>query len=196
MNCRGVSRRLSAFIDNDLSPGIRQSVEEHLRVCRPCARRLEELEAIVASARNLPPLEVSAGLKERILAAIPWSPRPVLLTRGIGLKFALAGSAFAAAAVLVFLLAGPRQSTEIAAPGGMGMQGGSGVAVQADSTGNVDFTENPRMKIQSFPVPEGAESLFMAEEDSLLLADSTSKIDEYVMPVIDKDREKVVNVKF
>ena len=76
------------------------------------------------------------------------------------------------------------------------MQGGSGVAVQADSTGNVDFTENPRMKIQSFPVPEGAESLFMAEEDSLLLADSTSKIDEYVMPVIDKDREKVVNVKF
>jgi hypothetical protein len=196
MNCRGVSRRLSAFIDNDLSPGIRQSVEEHLRVCRPCARRLEELEAIVASARTLPPLELSAGLKERILATIPWSPRPVLLTRGIRVKFALAGSAFAAAAVLVLLLAGPRQSTEMAAPGGIGTHDGQGIAVQADSAGSMDFTDNPRMKIESFPVPEGAESLFMAEDDSLLLADSTSRIDEFVMPVIDKDREKVVNVKF
>jgi hypothetical protein len=196
MNCRGVSRRLSAYIDNDLSPGIRQSVEEHLRSCRQCARRLAELEAIIASARNLPPLEVSAGFKERIMNAIRWNPKPVLGMRGIRLRFALAGTAFATAAVLVFLLSGPRPSTETTPPVFDQAQTGADFSEQVDSAAGPDFTVDPRVKIQSFPVPEGAESLILSEEDSLLLADSMSRIDEYVLPVINKGREKKVNVKF
>jgi hypothetical protein len=196
MNCRGVSRRLSAYIDSDLSPGIRQSVEEHLRTCRQCARKLEELEAIIASARSLPPLEVSAGFRERILTAIRWNPKPVLAMRGIRLRLALGSTAFAAAAVAVFLLSGPTPSTETFTPGNNDVQPGASFSEQADSTGDIDFTDDPRIKIKSFPVPDRAESLMLTEEDSLLLADSTSRIDEYVMPMRDKARENVVNVKF
>lgn len=193
MNCRGVSRRLSAYIDNDLSPGIRLSVEEHLRACRRCARRLAELEAIIVSARNLPPLEVSAGLKERILSAVNWRPKPVLRMSGIRLRFALAGTAFATAAVLVFVLAGPATMNQ--APGGEGKQTEAAIDEMQEPDADLDFTDDPRIKIHSFPVPEGAEGLIPSAEDSLLLADSTSRIDEFVLPVIDNTKENV-NVKF
>jgi hypothetical protein len=193
MNCRGVSRRLSAYIDDDLSPGIKRSVDEHLRACRPCARRLAELEAIITSARNLPPLEVSVGLKERILSALNQRPKPVLGIRGIRLRFALAGTAFATAAVLVFVLAGPGPVSE--APDQDATRTEADASEQREPDADLDFTDDPRIKIQAFPVPEGAEGLIPSEEDSLLLADSTSRIDEFVLPVIDKTKENV-NVKF
>lgn len=193
MNCRGVSRRLSTYIDGDLSPGIKQSVEEHLQSCRSCRRKLAELRAIVMAARNMPSLEVSGGFKERVLAAVREGQESSLRLGVVRLRFALAGAAFVTAAALVFFLTGP-QSSSVMTPG-------SGEKIQADSRQQtdepaaVDFTDDPRIKIESFPVPEGAANAALTHDDSLLLADSASRIDEFILPVIEKSRENV-NVKF
>jgi anti-sigma factor RsiW len=193
MNCRGVSRRLSTYIDGDLSPGIKQSVEEHLQSCRSCRRKLAELKAIVMAARSMPSLEVSSGFKERVLAAVHEGQESLLRLGPVRLRFALAGAAFVTAAALVFFVAGP-QSSSVTAPG-------SGEKIQADSQqpadapAAVDFTDDPRIKIEAFPVPEGAANAALTHDDSLLLADSASRIDEFILPVIEKSRENV-NVKF
>jgi len=195
MNCRGVSRRLSAYIDNDLSPGIRQSVEEHLQSCRSCRQKLAELKAIVTAAHNMPPLKVSGGFKERVLAAVHDGGKSSLRLGAVRLRFALAGAAFVTAAALVFFFAGPPSSSVITSGSGEKVQITTDSQEQTDAPAALDFTDDPRIKIESFPVPEGAASMDLTHDDSLLLADSASRIDEFILPVIEKSRENV-NVKF
>lgn len=36
ISCRDVFRELSAYIDNDIDPGLRRRIEEHLAQCRHC----------------------------------------------------------------------------------------------------------------------------------------------------------------
>ncbi len=195
MNCRGASRRLSAYIDNDLSPGIRQSVEEHLQSCRSCRRKLAELKAIVMAARNMPPLKVSGGFKERVLAAVHEGQKSSLRSGAVRLRLALAGAAFVTAAALVFFLAGPQSSSVITSGSGEKIQITTDSQEQTDAPAALDFTDDPRIKIKSFPVPEGAANADLTHDDSLLVADSASRIDEFILPVIEKSRENV-NVKF
>lgn len=198
MNCRGVSRRLSAYIDSDLSPGIRQSVDEHLQSCRSCKQKLAELRAIVIAAHNMPPLKVSGGFKERVLAVVhegrggsPWRSGTVRL------RLAMAGAGFVTAAALVFFLAGPPFSSVTTSGPGEKNQITTDSQEQVVAPAGLDFTDDPRIKIESFPVPEGAASIDLIRDDSLLVADSTSRIDEFILPVVEKSREKVnVNVTF
>ncbi|MEE8417938.1 MAG: zf-HC2 domain-containing protein [candidate division Zixibacteria bacterium] len=197
MNCRGASRRLSAYIDNDLSPGIRQSVDEHLQSCRSCKQKLAELRAIVIAAHNMPPLKVSGGFKERVLAVVyegrgsPWRSETVRL------RLAMAGAGFVTAAALVFFLAGPPFSSVTTSGPGEKSQITTDSQEQVVAPAGLDFTDDPRIKIESFPVPEGAASMDLIRDDSLFLADSTSRIDEFILPVVEKSREKVnVNVTF
>lgn len=195
MNCRGASRRLSAYIDDDLSPGIRQSVEEHLQSCGPCRRKLAELTAVVTAARNMPQLRVSSGFKGRVLAAVHEGRKSSLRLGTVRLRFALAGAAFATVAALVFFLAGPQSSSVITSSSSEKVQTSTDSQEQTDAPAALDFTDDPRIKIESFPVPEGAANADLTHDDSLLLADSASRIDEFVLPVIEKTRENV-NVKF
>jgi hypothetical protein len=195
MNCRGASRRLSAYIDDDLSPGIKQSLEEHLQSCRSCRRKLAELKAIVMAARNMPPLEVSSGFKEQVLAAVRERQESSLRLGVVRLRFVLAGAAFVTAAALVFFLAGPQSSSVITSGSDENVQVTTDSQEKTDAPAAVDFTDDPRIKIESFPVPEGAAGVDLTHADSLLLADSASRIDEFILPVIEKSRENV-NVKF
>lgn len=195
MNCRGVSRRLSAYIDKDLSPGIRQSVEEHLQTCRSCKQKLAELKAIVVAAHSMPPMKVSGGFKERVLAAVHDGSRSSLGLKAIRLRLALAGTGFVTAAALVFFLAGPPSSSVVTSGTGAKIQVTTDSQGQTDAPAAHDFTDDPRIKIESFPVPEGAANIDLTLNDSLLLADSTSRFDEFILPVIEKSRENV-NVKF
>ena len=195
MNCRGASRRLSAYIDNDLSPGIRQSVDEHLQSCRSCKQKLAELRAIVIAAHNMPSLKISGGFKERVLAVVhegrelPWRSGTVRL------RLAMAGAGFVTAAALVFFLAGPPFLSVTTSGSGEKNQITTDSQGQADAPAALDFTNDPRVKIKSFPVPEGAASKDLTHDDSLLLADSASRFDEFILPEVEKSRENV-NVKF
>ncbi len=195
MNCRGVSRRLSTYIDNDLSPGIRQSVEEHLQSCRSCKQKLAELRAIVIAAHNMPPLKVSGGFKKRVLATVHEGGKLQWKLGTVRLRLALAGAGFVTAAVLVFFLAGPPFSSVTISGSGEKNQITTDSQGQANAPAIPDFTEDPRIKIESFPVPEEAANIDLTHDDSLLFADSTSRIDEFILPVVEKSRENV-NVKF
>jgi len=194
MNCRGVSRRLSAYIDDELSPGIRESMAEHLGICASCARKHADLQAISEAARNLPPLEVSEGFKERVLASSRSGQEKIGIFYGFRSKAVLAGMAFVATAAAVFFVVGPQSSSIIPA-----IPGPEASAEAPHSGGEpsatLDFVDDPTVKIESFPVPEGARVGDLTKEDSLLLADSTSKTDEFILPVMEKTKENV-NIKF
>lgn len=70
------SDRLSAYLDDELSPAERQAVDAHLGVCTACTEELEGLRRVIAAARALPaerPLASDAwpGIRERISASPP-----------------------------------------------------------------------------------------------------------------------------
>ena len=47
---------LSAYVDGRVSPDERRRLEEHLRSCPACTRKLEGLRTVVAELRQLPPV--------------------------------------------------------------------------------------------------------------------------------------------
>ncbi len=176
MNCRGVSRRLSAYIDNDLSPGIRDAVEEHLNSCILCKRRLTELETIVNAARNLVPLSVSEGFAQRVMTLVfaqHNSREAVVFLRN---KIALASVGFMVAAAAIFLILGP-SSRKISSSTYSAQEGPS-----VGFPGIPDFYAHPETKLYSFPIPENAMTDQLSREDSSSTTDSTSRIDQFVFP--------------
>jgi anti-sigma factor (TIGR02949 family) len=72
LSCGDVLDRLSDYLDEDLAPADRASVEEHLRGCEGCARFGGELRSTVRALRahlsrgeKVPP-----RLKQRLLDAL------------------------------------------------------------------------------------------------------------------------------
>jgi hypothetical protein len=57
---------LSAFLDEELAPAERRDVATHLAACASCARHLQELAAVDALARDLPPVDAPAGYLEAL----------------------------------------------------------------------------------------------------------------------------------
>jgi hypothetical protein len=145
----------------------------------------------------MPPLKVSGGFKERVLTVVhegrelPWRSGTARL------RLAMAGAGFVTAAALVFFLAGPPFSSVTTSGSGEKNQITTDSQGQAHAPADLDFTDDPRIKIKSFPVPEGAANIDLIRDDSLLVADSTSRIDEFILPVVERSREKVnVNITF
>ncbi len=189
MNCRGVSRRLSAFIDDDLSPGIKQAVDEHLACCAKCKRRMTELETIVRAAHELPSLNISQGFSERVVQAVHSRKESSFVLGAIRFRFVFAGASFVATALVVFFLIGPKSGLN---------DSSSFASKQARPSLNAtapDFYTNPGMKVDSFPVPESAMKRDLSGLDSLMMADTSSRIDEFILPEVQKAKENV-NVKF
>ena len=62
--------RLSALLDDELSPAERVAVERHLRECEACARVLDELRGVVARASRLADLPPREDLWPEIEARI------------------------------------------------------------------------------------------------------------------------------
>jgi anti-sigma factor RsiW len=90
---------LCAFLDGALRPGERAPVEAHLAACPPCAGEAQSLSETRALLRALPmaPAPRSFALRAPLVPArrLVWGP-----------ALALRGTAFAALAVLVLLVAG------------------------------------------------------------------------------------------
>src|SRR5512138_1383876 len=176
MNCRGVSRRLSAYIDDNLSPGIREAVEEHLNTCVPCRRQLAEFEAIVNAARNLAPLSISDGFAQRVVALVS-SQETARETFGfLRNRLTLAGVGFMVAAMAIFFILGP--TSRNLTPYQPVAQEGTAVGFPGVS----DFSTHPETKVYSFPVPENTENSQLSSADSILKADSASWIDGLIIP--------------
>jgi len=63
MNCRDVKNRLSAYLDNAISPELSESIQKHLEICPDCQRESDELSqaysflVLWSSEENIPSLE-------------------------------------------------------------------------------------------------------------------------------------------
>lgn len=110
MTCRGVRRRLSAYLEGDLAGKLARTVELHLLACGACAERRRSLERSLELLSDLPRLEAAGGIAPRVLALLElesrgpglallfrpaWAARPLFLP-----------SLVPAALVLVAILAG------------------------------------------------------------------------------------------
>ncbi len=67
MSCRGITRRLSAFVDEDLGPAERRKVEQHLGSCRRCAEHLESLRSALLLLSGAPALRSDESIAARVL---------------------------------------------------------------------------------------------------------------------------------
>ena len=94
--------RLSLYLDGELAAAARTEVESHLRGCSACARHLEELAAVDATARELPvpaPPGYFDSLPARVRARLP---PPRRKAPPVWVWAAAAGLALAALTPLMF----------------------------------------------------------------------------------------------
>jgi anti-sigma factor RsiW len=185
MNCRGASRRLSAYIDNNLSPGIKQGVEEHLQHCVVCKRRLTEFQAIVAAAQQLTPLAVSSGFEDRVIEAVRSRQETHEILSGLRYRLTLAGVAFMVTSAAIFFIVGPPSSSVV------NSFSGRPDSSTLNSAQAFDFYAHPEAKIKSFPVPEGGDQGKFAGQENLVPADSIRRGNFNVMPNLQRVNENI-----
>jgi Putative zinc-finger len=66
MNCEQVWREISNYIDGDVDPGLRSSMDEHFRTCQKCASVLVGTRNVVALYGDERMLEAPAGFGRRL----------------------------------------------------------------------------------------------------------------------------------
>jgi anti-sigma factor RsiW len=78
VDCNQVQPLLAAFADNELDLVRQLEIEQHLRTCGECARRVESLRARQAAlARSLPRYAAPAGMADRLRAAVHAEATPL-----------------------------------------------------------------------------------------------------------------------
>ena len=77
LSCGQVLDRLSDYLDDELGPDVRGTVEEHLRGCDGCARFGGEFRATVRALRDhlLASPSPPSRLRDRLAEAIDREPR-------------------------------------------------------------------------------------------------------------------------
>lgn len=69
MNHQQIQRELSAYLDNELTPAVREQIEAHLRSCDECADMLSAFQTNRQRVTNIE-CRVPATLKETVMAKI------------------------------------------------------------------------------------------------------------------------------
>ncbi len=104
MNCQEVEHDLSAYVDGELSAPVRSAVDEHLKTCPHCQKRVAELKQLAAGLAALPetqpPSEFLTAVRWKIVRGeepsdLSWQE---MLFRSVWLRLSLA------TAILVALL--------------------------------------------------------------------------------------------
>jgi len=95
---------LSAYLDGRLSPDRSRRLDEHLRSCDPCRRRLADLRALAEALREMPeaPVPRSFALTPSQVRAV----RPVRPYAPVGRLYPVFRNAAAAALLLLFASVG------------------------------------------------------------------------------------------
>ncbi len=111
MKCRTVRRRLSSFLDGDLSFQEARSVDEHIAACPECRKQLSDLrlvsEAVGQLPRLTPAVSIASEIRDRLdvesrgpgLALLfrpAWRARPLMLPSLIPAALLLVASVSAA----------------------------------------------------------------------------------------------------
>ncbi len=168
MDCRKVSQKLFAYIEDDLTPVEKNGLEEHLKICGFCQRKLADCKLLMAATKEIEPLSPGPHFVNRVLCAINQKRRPIELLTDWKYRLTLSGMAFAIAACLTFFIVGPPTSNwEMSTPR------------IKDTPSFSNQVENPGVQ-KGFPVPENILKRDMALVGKII-TDSTIH-DSIVLP--------------
>lgn len=183
MNCRKVSRKLSAYIDDDLSGDEKTPIEDHLKVCSACRRKAADFKLIMETAGQLDRVEPGPYFVNRVLCAANQKKGPAEILSIWRYRLTLSGVAFVVAASLTFFIVGPPASmvaVQPVAPAGM----------QASTAADSNSLKNEN----GFPVSPEALERDMALTKTMITdslnEDSVSLPRHYVQPVSIKRAER------
>jgi hypothetical protein len=70
MKCSGVERKISAYLDEELESGMRESIETHLNRCGQCRKRVEGLRELDALLQGLPRVHVAAEFADKLVLKV------------------------------------------------------------------------------------------------------------------------------
>ena len=70
MNCKGVIRELSNYIDGDLAPGLKTELERHLEHCEDCAMIVDQTKKSIEILCDSKPVELPSDVRSRLHAAM------------------------------------------------------------------------------------------------------------------------------
>ncbi|MCR4437628.1 MAG: zf-HC2 domain-containing protein [bacterium] len=70
MTCKTVQRRLSAFLDGELTEELTRQVGEHVSRCTECAAELARLQKVWQLLGSLPPVQAPPFFATRVLAQV------------------------------------------------------------------------------------------------------------------------------
>jgi hypothetical protein len=161
-----------------------------LKGCPSCRQKLAEFKAITEAARKLPSLSVSDGFAEKVVKIAIEEKYKKEVAGKLRYRFSLASAAFAVAAIAVFVIFGPNSNTNINPVAQSTSHIGKALEIP-DQPELSDFAEDPTIKVWSVPVPPEIREMHLLADDSLLLADSASKIDEFILPEVNNTKENV-----
>lgn len=70
MNCKGVIRELSNYLDDDLDGGLKVDLERHLQHCEDCSMVVDQTKRTVEIICDSKPLELPADVRTRLHQAL------------------------------------------------------------------------------------------------------------------------------
>ncbi len=66
MNCKGVIRELSNYIDGDLDPVVKQELERHLEHCEDCTMIVDQTKKTIQVLCDSQPVSLSTDVRSRL----------------------------------------------------------------------------------------------------------------------------------
>lgn len=70
MNCKGVIRELSNYIDGDLDPAVKVELERHLEHCEDCSMIVDQTKKTIQLYCGSEPVALPNDLRERLHAGL------------------------------------------------------------------------------------------------------------------------------
>jgi len=70
LNCKGVIRELSNYIDGDLEAGIKAELERHLSHCEDCTMVVDQTKKTIEIFCGSEPLELPPDIRSRLHQAV------------------------------------------------------------------------------------------------------------------------------
>lgn len=191
MRCEEIQVHLSAYLEDEVGPGERRAIEEHLPECATCRHELELLRRTVAALKSLEEIEVPAQLTASIQAGVEargpswWRNLTSRLFFPLHIKLPLEAMALvlvALGAVYLYrstpeMAQGPQPPAVTEALGGRGSAQIAGARRDTDETTALkqsdvktetsldDQTEQEAFRAEKPKAPEGAERKVQEEED-------------------------------
>ena len=70
MNCEGVTRELSNYLDGEVDAALRQELEQHLGCCSHCTVVLNQVKMTVELFCDAEPVDLPSDVRSRLYAAL------------------------------------------------------------------------------------------------------------------------------